>query len=543
VAGVLFVTGCVASGEGGALEGRPSAARVTIEEAAPAPLRRLTREEYDHALRDALGERTAHAERFPHDEAVAGFENNTIAPITDLAVQRYADVAEEVAAKFGARAAELAPCPRTEGSEACLAAFLDSVGRRLYRRPIAAEERAELGAVYAKKASAAGHAEAIRLVLEIMLQSPAFLYRLEPSSAAGAAVRALDGFEVATRLAFFLWTAPPDDALLDDAASGRLGTADGVEQAAKRMLADPRAVEGLVSFHRQWLGLRELETESKGSTSPTLTRAMLEETARFVAYAASQPGDDLRTLLTSRTSFVDAELAQLYGVALPAGGSGGGSGGASSGGTFVRVELPAAQRAGVLTHASVLAAHASASQTAPILRGKFLRERLLCQEIPPPPSGTVITPPAVDPKVPTKQRFEQHRTNRSCSGCHQLMDPVGFGFEHYDALGAWRDRDGDFAVDATSELTGTADVDGPFDGAIELAARLAESAEVRRCYARQWFRFAAGRGEVESDAPSLDAITTSFERSGFDVDGLRLAIVRTHAFRFVGAASSGEGAP
>jgi hypothetical protein len=298
------------------------------------------------------------------------------------------------------------------------------------------------------------------------------------------------------------------------------------------MLSDPRAADGLVSFHRQWLGLRELETESKGGASPTLGAAMLEETARFVVFATSQPGDDLRTLLTSRTSFVDEELGKLYGLASPLPTNG-----------FAKVELPTQQRAGVLTHASVLAAHASASQTAPILRGKFLRERLLCQEIPPPPPGTVITPPAVDPKVPTKQRFEQHRTNRSCAGCHQLMDPVGFGFEHYDALGAWRERDGDFAVDASSELTETVDVDGPFDGAIELAERLAGSAEVRRCYARQWFRFAAGRGEVESDAPSLDEVTTAFERSGFDVDELRLAIAKAPAFRFVGAAGEGAVAP
>lgn len=537
--GLWLAAGCVGSGDGAPADARPSPTMEAIEVAAPAPLRRLTREEYDHALRDALGEGKSYAERFPHDEAVAGFENNTIAPVTDLAVQRYADVAEEVAGRAKGRVEELAPCEAAAGSADCLARFFDSVGRRLYRRPLSPVEREELGAVYAQKTSggpapegSSSHAEGIRLVLEVMLQSPAFLYRVEPMSSKRDAVRALDGFEVAARLAFFLWTAPPDDALLDDAEAGRLGTADGVERAAKRMLGDARAADGLVSFHRQWLGLRELETESKGGTSPTLGPAMLEETARFVVHATAQPGDDLRTLLTSRISFVDEELAKLYGLPsprpLPTDG-------------FAKVELPASQRAGVLTHASVLAAHASASQTAPILRGKFLRERLLCQEIPPPPPGTVITPPAVDPKVPTKKRFEQHRTNRSCAGCHQLMDPVGFGFEHYDALGAWRERDGDFAVDATSELTGTADVDGPFDGAIELAGRLAGSAEVRRCYARQWFRFAAGRGEVESDAPSLDEVYTAFERSGFDVDELRLAIAKAPAFRFVGAA--GEGAP
>jgi hypothetical protein len=177
---------------------------------------------------------------------------------------------------------------------------------------------------------------------------------------------------------------------------------------------------------------------------------------------------------------------------------------------------------------------ASSEQTSPILRGKFVRERLLCQAIPPPPPGVAITPPKVDPKVPTKKRFARHRTDPTCSTCHEKMDPLGFGFEHYDALGAWRSSDGAFPVDAGGLVSGTSDADGPFDGAVELGVRLASSDQVRRCVATQWFRAALGRGDRAEDAASLDSAYQAFARAGFDVRELIVAIATSDAFRRVG---------
>ena len=198
------------------------------------------------------------------------------------------------------------------------------------------------------------------------------------------------------------------------------------------------------------------------------------------------------------------------------------------------VDLPRDQRSGVLTQASVMTVLATAEHTSPILRGKFVRERLLCEPIPPPPPGVIITPPKVDPKVTAKQRFAQHRADASCAGCHQLMDPIGFGFEHYDGVGRFRTAvDGAFPVDAVGELSGTGASDGPFDGAVELGARLASSEQVRRCVAAQWFRFALGRSERDGDASSLAAAYQAFEREGFDIRELVVAITRTDAFRHV----------
>ena len=324
-----------------------------------------------------------------------------------------------------------------------------------------------------------------------------------------------------------MWASPPDDELLDDASRGKLGSSEHVAAAARRMLADPRAERGARSFVRQWLGLDELETASKDSAiypaySHELRRSMVEETLRFGAEALLAEGDGLARLLTSPDSYVDPPLARLYGVK------------ASKEVGFVRVSLPQSERAGVLTRAGVLSVLANPDQSSPIRRGKFVRERLLCQPIPPPPPGIAISTPKFDPKLSTRERFAQHRTDRSCSGCHAMMDPIGFGFEHYDAVGSFRAKEGARPVDATGELSDTADLDGAFDGAIELSRKLATSGEVRRCFATQWFRYALGRNETEADAPSIDHAHAAFAGAGFDVRELVVAIAASHAFRHVG---------
>lgn len=491
---------------------------------APVPLRRLTNEEYNNTVRDLLGDTSRPADAFPPDEAVGGFENNTVAPVTQQLVERYMAAAEALAASAVGQIDRLAPCAEGEPREGCARRFIDSFGRLAFRRPLEDGERAGLLALYADKEKRSGHAQAIRLVLEVVLQSPKFLYRLEPLDDTSVKTRALTGYELATRLSFFIWASTPDSKLLDDAAAGKLATAEGVGDAARRLLADKRAVDGIRSFHRQWLDLRELETESKDQVlypafTPELKKAMVEETLRFSAHAVLQGGDAITTLLTSKKSFVNASLAKLYGVAAPAGEG------------FALVDLPAGQRSGLLTQASVMSVLASAEEASPILRGKFVSEKLLCLSVPPPPPGVAIAPPKPDPKLTKKERFEVHRADPSCAGCHQMMDPAGFGFEHYDAVGAWRTVDGAFPVDSVGVISGTSDANGEFDGAVALGERLAASQQVRRCIATQWFRAALGRSERDEDAASLDDVYQSFTRAGFDVRGLIVAITTSDAFR------------
>ena len=494
---------------------------------APVPLRRLTNEEYNNTVRDLLGDTSRPADAFPPDETIGGFENNTVAPITLDVVERTLATAEALAARVITHIDALAPCPQGNEPLACARGFIDAFGRRAYRRPIADDERTELLRIFADKEKQAGYAHAIALVLQAILVSPNFLYRPEPVDG-GTKARPLSGYEIATRLSYFLWASTPDETLLDAAAAGKLSTRQDVERAARRMLAAPQAVDGIRSFHRQWLELRMLTSASKSPVSypaftPELKDAMVEETLRFTTHAVLQGGDTVATLLTSKKSFVNAPLAKLYGVPAP------------NGSDFALVDLPPNQRSGLLTQAAVMSVLAGAEDTSPMLRGKFVREKLLCERIRPPPAGITILPPAFDARLTKKERFKQHRADASCAYCHDKLDPPGFAFEHYDAIGAFRSADGPLLIDATGDLEGTNDANGPFTDAIDLAKRLSASPQVRRCVATQWFRAALGRVERADDKRSLDALVQVFAGAGYDVRELIVAIVTSDAFRYAGS--------
>jgi hypothetical protein len=220
------------------------------------------------------------------------------------------------------------------------------------------------------------------------------------------------------------------------------------------------------------------------------------------------------TLLTGSFTFVDGELAALYGVD------------GVTGTDFVRVEMDPTRRAGILTMPAVLAVESNPNQSSPVYRGQFVREQLLCQHLPSPPDGLVIVPPDPDP---------------SCASCHQLMDPIGFGLERYDAMGLWRDSEGGLPIDDRGEILGSEDADGEFVGAAELAAQLANSTQARECFATQWVRFGLDRGETEADDCTLDEVHRAFEASDGNVLETIVAIARTDAFRHRRAIESETG--
>lgn len=527
----LLIAGCASASPLTPIVKRPPAAATAAVSApevvvAPTPLRRLSNEEYNNSVRDLLGDNSRPADAFPPDEIAFGFENNSGSPVTQIIVERYMDAAEAIARRAVERIGTLAPCAEGSAPDACARAFIETFGRLAYRRPLDDDERASLFAIYADKEKRAGYAPAVELVISAILQSPKFLYRLELADGA-TQTRPLSGYEMAARLSYFLWVSTPDQVLLDAAASGQLITPAAVEQHARRMLADQRAQDGIRSFHRQWLDLRALHTMSKvpavyAAFSPDLKAAMLEETLRFSANAVLSGGDTVATLLTSRKSFVNGALAKLYGVPAPEGNG------------FAPADLPVEQRSGLLTQASVMSVLASAEDTSPILRGKFVREKILCDRIEPPPPNAIVALPPYDPKKTKRQRFARHRADPACSTCHATLDPVGFGFENYDAVGAWRTAEHDVPIDASGTLYRTEDADGPFEGAIELSARLAKSPQVRRCYMKQWFRAALGRVEEPGDAAALEEMYKTFARAGFDARELIVAIVKSDVFRHAG---------
>jgi len=229
------------------------------------------------------------------------------------------------------------------------------------------------------------------------------------------------------------------------------------------------------------------------------------------------------TLLGAKYSVMNGPLAAFYGIK------------GVTGDAFQKVDLDSTQRAGVLTHASIMAAKAGPDQSSPILRGAFVREQIFCQPLPQPPITVDANPPELNPKLTTKERFAAHRNDPSCEGCHRLIDPIGFGFERYDATGAYRTTENGKMVDATGELTAT-DVDGPFNGAIELGGKLVQSKDVEACVATHWFNFALGREPGDTDACTVQSLGAAFAGSGGDLRQLLLATVQTDAFLFKGGA-------
>ena len=418
----------------------------------------------------------------------------------------------------------IAPCDQDQ--TACTATFIDDLGTRLFRRPLTADERD----AYASLAEGGDdYADGIRLVIQAMLQSGNFLYHLEfglPD--ANGPVVELTQYEVASRLSFFLWNSIPDQGLLDAAEAGELDSPEALRAQAERLLEDPRARDAVGAFHVQWLALDHLESAYKDPSyypewSPELAEAMVAETRRFSQIVVLQGDGKLETLLTANYSYLDEPLFELYGVEPPPGHNAG-----------VPVQLDPNERAGLLTQAGFLTEHALTNASGPIQRGVEVRTNIFCSPPPPPPPGVDAIPPEIDENSTTREIFEQHTEDELCAACHLLIDGVGLGFEAYDGIGAYRSTENGKPVDDLGELVGT-DIDGEFDGAVELAHRLAESQEVRECVSRQWFRFAFGRFEVDADQCSLDLMNQAFEASGYDVRELLLQVVATDAFRFKAA--------
>ena len=493
----------------------------------PTPFRRLTRDEYDNTVRDLLGDTTRPAREFPPDETIGGFGSGTAVSL--LQTEQYLAAAEQLAANAVTDLPALLPCdPAAVGEDACARTFIEDFGLRAWRRPLAASEVDRLVDLYAATKPLDGFAASIELVVAAMLQSPHFLYRVElgsPLEGGGGAVVPLTEHEVATRLSYLLWNSMPDDELLAAASRGELADADTVEAHARRMLRDPRAHGATQNFFLQYLGLAGLEDVSKDATlypewSPAVARKMRREALAFVDHVLWEDDARFETLLTGSFTFVDADLAAVYGID------------GVTGTDFVRVELDPSQRAGLLTMPAVLAMQSNGNQSSPVYRGKFVREQLLCQHLPSPPDGLVVAPPDPAPGLTTRERFDQHRVDPSCSSCHQLMDPLGFGFERYDAIGLWRETEnGGLAIDDSGEVMGTTDADGAFEGAAELAERLSQSTQARECFATQWFRYGLGRAETEADDCTLAEVHRAFEATDGDVLETIVAITRTAAFR------------
>lgn len=493
------------------------------------PLARLTNVQYANAVRDLLAplDVADPGAGLVADSAVGGFRSNGSIPVSDLEFRAYAEeaarIADVVTANVDVVTGCASPADAEEEEEACVRSFVDRFVTRAYRRPLGADEVERLVSLFDQvRAEGVPFAGAVSTLVEAVLQSPQFLYRIELPDAAPGQVVALDDYQVATRLSLFLWETIPDETLLAAAEAGELRTAEQIEAHARRMLDAPQASGAIESFHLQWLGVDDMEGLEKDSAQfpefdARLARLMRRETAVFADHVVREGDGRLETLLLGGFTFLSGDLYDLYGLE-PAGTD------------WTRVELDPFLRPGLLTHASFLARHAHPDQTSPVHRGKVVRENLFCETLAAPPPNVADTPPDPDPELTTRERFAVHNEDPACAGCHQMMDPIGLTFEAYDPVGQHRPMEAGRPVDTSGEIVGT-DVEGAIDGARELSERIYASTQARQCMVRNWYRFALGRLETGEDLCSLGEAYAAFADADFDVRELLVAITRSDAFR------------
>jgi mono/diheme cytochrome c family protein len=503
-----------------------------------AELRRLTHSQYNHTVRDLLGDQTSPAAQFPPEDFVNGFRNQSRGQsLSPLLVEAYSDAAEKVArsAFRGGDTHNLIPC---KPSVACRARFVREFGRKAFRRPLNVSEQQRYETLIAHETD---FMKGAQLVVEAMLQSPNFLFWNDTTPDP-----TLKPYAAASRLSYSLWDTMPDAALFAAAEHGELSTAAGLEKQARRMLADPKAHDSLDEFVSQWLRFDRLLTASKDRRKfPYFTRetatAMTTEARTFVSDLVWNDGDFM-TLFTADYGYVSPELARIYGVTAPAK-------------DFDKVPFPPnSERAGILGQGLFLAGTSKPEDSSPTARGLFIREQFLCQHVPDPPPGVNTNLPPVTEANPqtNRDRMAEHTSNTSCSTCHRLMDGVGFGLEKFDAIGAHRDelvlefrikkKGGDdeeegvkgakrvirLPLNTQAYVAGIPNSD--FTSPLQLGAVLAKSGQCQECVVKQYFRFEAGRTDTASDRPLIHMVSENFRNSGFKFKELIMSLMVLREF-------------
>jgi hypothetical protein len=538
---------------GGRLEGlecgkESDPGRVTI--------RRLNRAEYNNTIRDLVGVDFHPADDFPSDDVGYGFDNiGDVLTLPPILMERYLAAAEDIAERAivapethrKPKAPESGPAGslpashrailfRTpdskESSHACAEAILERFTSRAYRRPATPGEVARL-VKFVDLAMQSGDSfeRGIQLAVEAVLVSPQFLFRVEldprrrrrGDPGPVPASHPINEFELASRLSYFLWSSLPDEPLSDLARQGKLREGDNLEVQVRRMLADPKARALVENFADQWLQIRNLRTINPDrGRFPTfdepLRAAMQQETERFFE-AVMREDRSVLDFLDADFTFLNERLARHYGIE------------GVKGNEFRRVKLePGSNRGGLLAQASILTVTSNPTRTSPVKRGKWILEQVLGTPPPPPPPDVPeLKDDSGGPLAGTlRQRMEQHRSNPACASCHGRMDPLGFGFENYDAIGAWRDQDGGHPIDSSGMLPAGESFRGPAELKQVLKGR---QRDFTRCLAEKMLTYAIGRGIEESDGCAIDRIVDAVAADQFKFSRLVLEIVNSDPFQ------------
>lgn len=520
------------SGPGpGLAEAMPPAAAFAPAEAT---LRKLTVAQYRNSVTDLLGGDIAIPSELEPDTAQNGFYAIAAAKatISPVAAEKFEAIAYDVAAQALApdrRDAFVGCSPSASIDTPCTRAFVSKLGSRAFRRPLTEAEIGRYVALAEEAARALGDFHAgLEFAIAGFLQSPQFLFRVElgaPDPQDGQRLR-FDDYELASRLSYTLWNTTPDQTLLDAAARHELTTPAGLAREADRLLASERAKHAFESFHAERLGLSELDSLTKteevyASLDDELRAALRDDLLQTIGEYASGDRDFLE-LFETNLAFVTPRLADIYGM------RGGGAG-------LVRVEVPAsAQRAGLLGKPGFLALNAHSSETSPTLRGKYIRQRVLCESIPAPPPNVVPVLSEPDPNAPTmRDRLKVHAVDPACNSCHAKMDPLGLALEHFDAIGRYRADDHGHALDTRGDLDGVA-----FEGALELSSLLRDDPRTAACIVRQLYRYATAHVESDGEAGQIQQLIATFRDSGHDFGALVRGVVQSEGFRYAAKESA-----
>lgn len=515
------------------------------------PVRRISRVEYNNMVRD-LGldpGNTQPGNQFVSEQKIdtgkaGNFNTNAYATVSGtLMNQQYLEAAEALASAVAANTnnqlTNLVGC-NTQNA-ACAQQFITNFAGKAFRGQLDDAETTNLNSLFTTVSSKFDFATGIQAVIEAVLTSPRFLFVLEfgQPNANGSAVP-LAPMELATRLSLYLWRSLPDQTLIDAAKNGHLATPSDVATQATRMLADNKAKGGLQDFADQWLDIENMNAVTKDTQFKKWSASVAADlhTETLTTFAQAVLGNtDFKTLLTSPSSHINGNLATFYGVS-----------GNPSFDTATNVNSAANPRFGILTQGSVLAAHAHTSLPSPTKRGRLIRQQILCEEVPDPPAAIggmpIPPPPASLSSGTTRDAYSNHVSKgpAECNSCHQFMDWLGFGFDQYDATGAFQPMENNQTVDSSGKFIpdGTGDtLTGTFTGTSDMITQLSGSEQVMQCFALQEIRYALLRAETKDDACSAQQIYQTFKSGGYNLQKLIVAVVSSDAFMYRTAINAG----
>jgi hypothetical protein len=492
---------------------------------------RLSHLQWENSVQDLLylAQPSGLSASFTGDPLGGIFDNNEssllVTPGLWADYQTAAEQLSVLVTSDAAKLAKLVPADAPADAAGRAKAFVESFGMRAYRRPLTPTEVTGYLALFAKGKDLVDgpddFAKGARLTLQAFLQSPYFVYRVEASSAALGATIPLSDFELATKLSYMLWNTMPDDALFAAAKSGKLATTEGVLAQATRLLDDDRARVMVASFHHQLFQYDHYDDLTKDPTlfpdfNPALGADMKREAEMFIEDVVFAQKGGIKEILTEPTTYVNSGLAAIYGLE------------GSFGSDFVKVDLDPKTRSGILTRIGFLASNATSHEQHSIHRGVFINRRVICAKLPDPPNNVPPLPPAAAYKT-NRERVEKHTGKGTCGAtCHgTLINPAGFAFEHYGAIGQYEDTENGNPVNSadTYNLDGK---DVSYNNAVEFDGLIAASDQVHSCYAKHWLQYAYGRADQAADGAALADLAKESRKGA---RALILALTQTQAFR------------